>query len=279
MNLMKSRLFAMIAAIVAAVALMAVGAGGAAAAPKTGEMFLTFVRHGESAGNSSGLIDTSVPGPGLTETGRAQAAAVAQLLADCKFDGVYASTMVRTQQTAEPTSQLCGHSTVVEEGLHEIEAGVYEGTPEKDAREGYLAAPIQWLQGNLDARIPGSINGHEFKKRMDDSLQDIQDRGHKRGDLLPWRCHHVLDADVRLEPRHEQAAVRSAAQHRAGGREGHPREGLEARLVGWSCRGLNPTGSLWLPPSRVDHRLSATTWSAAALAGSGPCACHRGTTY
>src|SRR5690606_25990895 len=113
MNLMKSRLFAMIAAIVAAVALMAVGAGGAAAAPKTGEMFLTFVRHGESAGNSSGLIDTSVPGPGLTETGRAQAAAVAQLLADCKFDGVYASTMVRTQQTAEPTSQLCGHSTVV----------------------------------------------------------------------------------------------------------------------------------------------------------------------
>lgn len=144
----------MIGAIITAAALMAAGAGSASAAPQTGEMFLTFVRHGESAGNNSGLIDTSVPGPGLTEKGWTQAAAVSQLLADCKFDGIYASTMVRTQETAEPTSQLCGHSTVVEKGLHEIEAGIYEGTPEQDARERYLATPIQWSQGNLDARIP-----------------------------------------------------------------------------------------------------------------------------
>lgn len=217
MNLMKSRLFAMIAAIIAAVALMAVGAGGAAAAPKTGEMFLTFVRHGESAGNTSGLIDTSVPGPGLTEKGWVQAAAVAELLDDCKVDGIYASTMVRTQQTAEPISKLCGHSTVVEAGLHEIEAGIYEGTPEKDAREGYLAAPIQWLQGNLDARIPGSINGHEFKKRMDDSIQDIQDRGSKRavifshgGAIMFWALMSVSDPDMsklQSDPLHNTGRV------------------------------------------------------------------------
>ncbi|MFC4376314.1 histidine phosphatase family protein [Nocardia halotolerans] len=203
MNLMKSRLFAMIAAVIAAVALMTAGAGGAVAAPKTGEMFLTFVRHGESAGNSSGLIDTSVPGPELTEKGRVQAIAVSQLLGDCKFDGVYASTMVRTQQTAEPTSQLCGLSTIVEEGLHEIEAGIYEGEPEADARAGYLTAPIQWLQGNLDARIPGSINGHEFKKRMDESIQDIQDRGSKRavifshgGAIMFWTLMSVSNPDM-----------------------------------------------------------------------------------
>ncbi|AVH24088.1 histidine phosphatase family protein [Nocardia cyriacigeorgica] len=217
MNLMKSRLFAMIATVIAAVAVMAAGAGSAAAAPQTGEMFLTFVRHGESAGNNSGLIDTSVPGPELTEKGRAQAAAVSQLLADCKFDGVYASTMVRTQQTAEPTSQLCGHSTVVEEGLHEIEAGIYEGTPEKDAREGYLAAPIQWLQGNLDARIPGSINGHEFKKRMDNSLQDIKDRGSKRavifshgGAIMFWTLMSVSNPDMsklQTDPLHNTGRV------------------------------------------------------------------------
>ncbi|MEV0433830.1 histidine phosphatase family protein [Nocardia sp. NPDC050413] len=189
--------------VIAAVAVITAGGGSAAAAPQTGEMTLTFVRHAESAGNASGLIDTSVPGPDLTDKGWEQAAAAALRLADCKFDGVYASTMVRTQQTALPTSELCDRPVVVEEGFHEIEAGIYEGTPEKDAMANYFAAPVQWMQGNLDARIPGSINGHEFKKRMDDSIQDIQDRGNKRatifshgGSIMVWTLMTVSNPDM-----------------------------------------------------------------------------------
>ncbi|MFC4126265.1 histidine phosphatase family protein [Nocardia rhizosphaerae] len=217
MRLMKSRLSAVIGAIIAVVALIAAGGGSAVAAPQTGEMFLTFVRHAESAGNASGLIDTSVPGPDLTAKGEQQAAAVAEFFADCKFDGVYASTMVRTQQTAAPTSQRCGLPTIVEEGFHEIEAGIYEGTPEADAREGYLAAPIQWLQGNLDARIPGSLNGHEFKKRMDDSIQDVKDRGDKRavifshgGAIMIWALMSVGNPDmskIQNDPLHNTGRV------------------------------------------------------------------------
>ncbi|WP_280419801.1 histidine phosphatase family protein [Nocardia carnea] len=196
---MKSRLSAMIGAIIAAVAILVAGSGSAVAAPQTGEMFLTFIRHGESAGNASGLIDTSTPGPGLTDKGWAQAAAVAELLADCKFDGIYASKMVRTQQTAEPTSDRCDRPVTVEPGLHEIEAGIYEGRPEHEAGQGYFEAPVQWIQGNLDARIPGSIDGHEFKKRMDDS---IQNRGSKRamifshgGAIMIWTLLSVADPD------------------------------------------------------------------------------------
>ncbi|KAF0848196.1 histidine phosphatase family protein [Nocardia caishijiensis] len=188
---------------IALVGLIAFGGGSAVAAPQTGEMTLTFVRHAESAGNASGLIDTSVPGSELTETGGEQAAAAAVRLADCKFDGIYASTMIRTQHTALPTSELCDRPVIVEDGFHEIEAGIYEGTPEKDAMANYFAAPLQWMQGNLDARIPGSINGHEFKKRMDDSIQDIQDRGHKRatifshgGSIMVWTLMTVTDPDL-----------------------------------------------------------------------------------
>jgi len=36
-------------------------------------MTLTFVRHGESEANAAGVIDTSVPGPHLTDLGRQQA--------------------------------------------------------------------------------------------------------------------------------------------------------------------------------------------------------------
>ncbi|MEU1983040.1 histidine phosphatase family protein [Nocardia sp. NPDC019395] len=202
MYLIKSRLSAMIGAIIAAMAILVAGGGSAVAAPHTGEMFLTFIRHGESAGNASGLIDTSTPGPALTDKGWAQAAAVAEYLADCKFDGVYASTMIRTQQTAKPTSDRCHRPVTVEPGLHEIEAGIYEGQPEHEGGRDYFAAPLQWIQGNLDARIPGSIDGHEFKKRMDDSIQDIQNRGSKRatifshgGAIMIWTLMSVADPD------------------------------------------------------------------------------------
>ncbi|MGW5438750.1 histidine phosphatase family protein [Nocardia asteroides] len=217
MRLLKSRPSAIIGAIIAVGAITAAGGGSAVAAPSTGEMFLTFVRHAESAGNTSGLIDTSVPGPDLTAKGQGQAAAVAEFLGDCKFDGIYASTMVRTQQTAAPTAQRCDMPTIVEDGFHEIEAGIYEGTPESEAPRGYLAAPIQWMQGNLDARIPGSLNGHEFKKRMDDSIQDIQDRGDKRavvfshgGAIMFWALMSVKDPDMsklQTDPLHNTGRV------------------------------------------------------------------------
>ena len=197
-----SRLSAMIVSIVAAVAIITAGGGSAVAAPQTGEMTLTFVRHGESAGNASGLIDTSIPGPALTEQGWKQAGAVAVRLRDCRFDGVYASRMIRTEMTAKPTSELCHQQTIVEDGFHEIEAGDYEGRPESEANAGYFQAPTQWIQGDLDARIPGSINGHEFKKRMDDSIQDIQDRGDKRavvfshgGAIMVWTLMSVSNPD------------------------------------------------------------------------------------
>lgn len=203
MNLIQSRLSAMIGAIIAATAILVAGGGSAVAAPQTGEMFLTFIRHGESAGNASGLIDTSTPGPELTDKGWAQAEAVAGFLSDCKFDGIYASKMIRTQQTAQPTSDQCAGPVTVEPGLHEIEAGIYEGKPEHEAVQGYFEAPLQWIQGNLDARIPGSINGHEFKKRMDDSIRDIQNRGSKRpmifshgGAIMIWTMLSVSDPDL-----------------------------------------------------------------------------------
>ncbi|WP_245669527.1 histidine phosphatase family protein [Nocardia speluncae] len=201
--MIESHLSAMIAAIIAAMAILAAGSGSALAAPHTGEMFVTFIRHGESAGNASGLIDTSTPGPELTDKGRAEADAVAGHLADCTFDAIYASKMVRTQQTAKPTSDQCRRPVTVEPGIHEIEAGIYEGRPEHEAGRGYFEAPLQWIQGNLDARIPGSINGHEFKKRMDDSIQDIQNRGSKRpmifshgGAIMIWTLLSVADPDL-----------------------------------------------------------------------------------
>ena len=84
---------------------------------------VTFVRHGESAANAAGIIDTAVPGPDLTELGNQQAQRVADELSVNRYDGIYASTVVRTQETAAPTSQALGEGITVLPGLREIDVG------------------------------------------------------------------------------------------------------------------------------------------------------------
>jgi broad specificity phosphatase PhoE len=141
-------------------------------------MRVTFVRHGQSAGNASGNIDTSTPGPVLTQLGQQQAQTVADQLGINNYDAIYGSTMVRTQLTAAPMSQRLGLPIQVLPGLQEIEAGVFEGTPESQAANGYAKFPLAWtFAGQRDLRIPGSINGNEFDARVDGALKTIYDNG------------------------------------------------------------------------------------------------------
>ena len=144
-----------------------------------GAMTVTFVRHAESQANADGIIDTKVPGPGLTPQGQAQATAVAAVLNGQVHDGVYASTMVRTQQTAKPYAVLKNKDIVVLNGLQEINAGILEGSSEDEGigRLGYALAPIAWSLGLRFVRIPGSEDGNEFDARVDAALEQIEDDG------------------------------------------------------------------------------------------------------
>ncbi|WP_197415206.1 histidine phosphatase family protein [Mycobacterium sp. M26] len=164
-------------AAAASVTLLVAAAIPAAAAEL---MTVTFVRHAQSAGNASGLIDTSVPGPHITELGQTQAQAVADKLGNNNYDAIYASTMIRTQETAAPMSEYLNLPVTVLPGIQEIEAGKYEGTPESQASTGYAVAPIKWLQGNLTPSIDGTsdtVNGTQFNARMAAALQTIYDNG------------------------------------------------------------------------------------------------------
>jgi broad specificity phosphatase PhoE len=136
---------------------------------------LTLVRHAESTANADRVIDTSVPGPDITALGYGQAADAANQLSVNRYDGIYASTMVRTQETAAPLSQALDEPVTVLAGLREIEAGQNEGLPEASATT--FKAPMAWLKGNRTARIPGSINGVEFQARFNDAVKAIYDSG------------------------------------------------------------------------------------------------------
>ena len=170
------------------------------AAVPAGATTVTFIRHGESAGNASGYIDTKVPGPGLTALGQTEAAGVqAKLIAQgidpTKFDNLYTSTMIRTQQTAAPLATALGKTPVIigtfdpsvpqqsGAGIQEIFAGIFEGVSQEEGlgRIGYGFIPIAWTLGLRFVRIPGSENGNEFDARVDAAIAQMEADGDTDG--------------------------------------------------------------------------------------------------
>jgi broad specificity phosphatase PhoE len=170
-------------------------------------MMLTFVRHGESEANAAGVIDTSVPGPHLTELGRQQAEAVADELAGNNYDGVYASSMIRTQETAAPLADRLGQSIVVLPGLREIDAGVFEGQSEDEGlgRIGYVLAPVAWTLGARFVPVLGADDGNAFDARVDDAIETIYDSGDRNAvafshgaTIMFWTLMNVDNPDLGL---------------------------------------------------------------------------------
>jgi broad specificity phosphatase PhoE len=168
----RSKILKAVAVLAATVILGACGGS-----PQVRSITVTFIRHAQSEANASGIIDTDVPGPGLTPEGKGQAEKVAHDLARNNYDGIYASTMVRTQQTAAPLAAELGKKVEVLQGLQELNAGWYEGKPVSMAPATVLVAPAAWLSGDIQAAIPGSITGKEFNDRFTAAMQKIYDSG------------------------------------------------------------------------------------------------------
>ena len=149
-------------------------------------MRLLLIRHGQTPANVRGELDTAAPGPDLTELGRAQAAAIPDALASERIDGIYASRLIRTQQTAAPLARIRGEMhRVILPGIHEIEAGDLEGRTDKKAVREYVTVIWAWGDGDLSVLMPGAADGHEFYGRFD-------------ADVARVASEHAPDATVAL---------------------------------------------------------------------------------
>ncbi|RWA18230.1 histidine phosphatase family protein [Mycolicibacterium elephantis] len=170
-------------------------------------MTLTFVRHGQSQANAADRIDTSVPGPELTQLGEEQAEKVAIILIDRDFDGIYASNMVRTQLTAMPLAGLLNQDVQILPGLREISAGIFEGSSESGGlgRLGYGLAPVAWTLGARFVPVLGAADGNAFDARVDHAIQAIYDNGDRNAvafshgaTIMFWVMMNVDNPDLSL---------------------------------------------------------------------------------
>ncbi len=165
------------AAVAAPLVMVMLAACGTSSAPEARDITLTFIRHAESEANAAEIASTTVPGPPLTPVGQEQAAALADRLSGEGFDGIYASQMVRTQQSAAPLSKELGEQVTVLPGLNEIPAGWFEGIPVADTSGTFLLGPQAWLKGDRRFGIPGSEDGDEFNGAFTNAVQTIYESG------------------------------------------------------------------------------------------------------
>ena len=135
-------------------------------------MRLILIRHGQTPNNVRSLLDTAVPGPGLTPLGELQSAAVPGAVADQDIDALYISNLTRTALTAAPLAAERRLAPVTRDGLREISAGSLEMKGDPDSVKAYLGAVMAWLAGDLSVRMPGADTGFDVLERFDAVVEE-----------------------------------------------------------------------------------------------------------
>jgi broad specificity phosphatase PhoE len=162
----------------AAVLAVAVFVGACGGSNQARSITLTFIRNAQSQANADGVIDTDVPGAGLSPDGKDQAQQVLHSHND--FDAVYTSTMADAQQTASPLASQLGKQSEIVAGLQAINAGWYNGKPETMSSSTYMMAPADWISGDMHNSIPGSVSGTDFNTQFSGAIRKIYDSGHSK---------------------------------------------------------------------------------------------------
>lgn len=91
---------------------------------------VTFIRHGESVANESGIWNGLSDGP-LSETGQAQIEALGKRLESSRFDNVVSSPLARAIRTARAFAD----DVAVDEGFVELDLGRWDGWTAAEVQE------------------------------------------------------------------------------------------------------------------------------------------------
>ncbi|MFE6365165.1 histidine phosphatase family protein [Streptomyces sp. NPDC057806] len=206
-------------------------------------MRLLLVRHGQTPTNVDYLLDTAVPGPGLTALGEAQAGALPEALADEDIEALYASTLVRTQLTAAPLAAARGPEVTVRDGIREIAAGDLEMLPgDTEQGELYMRTAFSWAAGDTELRMPGGESGTEFLARYDAVVEEAARSGAGTVAMIShgaairtWTAARAGNVDLAFAAGHRLANTGVVIL------EGSPSDGFKA--LSWAGASVAPAGA------------------------------------
>jgi len=131
-----------------------------------------LVRHGQTP-TTGKLLPGRAPGLHLSETGRAQAAAVgARLAAMPKVEAVYASPLERTRETAGAIAKALGLKVKLDKGLLEADIGDWTGQELKVVRRTPEWKIVHSYPSGF--RFPGGESFVEMQARTVSALERLR---------------------------------------------------------------------------------------------------------
>jgi broad specificity phosphatase PhoE len=137
----------------------------------------------------------------LTEQGRAQARALADMLGDRRIGRLYASPLLRARQTAEILAQKLGSSIEVTDALREYDCGVAEGRSDTTGWALYQAVEEEWRCGRWASRLDGGESVLEMEARFRPFIKGLVEKSRRmtggivlvgHGGLYRWMLPRVL---------------------------------------------------------------------------------------
>ena len=123
-----------------------------------------LVRHGESAwnrdGRYQGRIDTD-----LSSLGRQQAVLVGRRLADEHLAAIYSSPLRRALDTAQAIAGSHVVGVLAEQGLTEIDHGVWSGLSRDEIQERFAQDLETWINQPTRLQVDGAETLHQVAER------------------------------------------------------------------------------------------------------------------
>jgi broad specificity phosphatase PhoE len=130
-------------------------------------MRLIFARHGESQANVEKIISNRDLPHALTEQGRAQAETLADRLAAGTVAAIYASPILRAQETAQILSERLGLPFHTSDDLREFDCGTAEGRGDAEAWQAHNGVVEAWdVRHEYDQRIPDGESFNDLRARF-----------------------------------------------------------------------------------------------------------------
>jgi broad specificity phosphatase PhoE len=161
---------------------------------------LLLARHGETDDNLAPIRVQGFSDTPLNDTGRRQAAELAERVANEGVAALWSSDLARARETAEIVGARIGLEPRLDARLREANRGDWEGRLfvdiEREQPERYLA----WRRAGEQFRFPGGESLREQMNRVADALCDVRQAGDLPALVV---CHggSIRVALCRLDPR------------------------------------------------------------------------------
>jgi broad specificity phosphatase PhoE len=134
---------------------------------------LYFIRHGEVEEKYHKVFGGSRIDMALSPLGMSQAEAVAAWLKDTKLDALYASPMLRVQQTLTPLAKQRGMQPELMPGLREVDFGDWTGNRWDEVQVKFGVSAFDWLEIIESNGIPNGESVQGIMTRVQECLLQI----------------------------------------------------------------------------------------------------------